>query len=126
MSYGKHSPKRWPGERDRRRWRATEPLTVDGARTLATAVIHQATALDLADPAQVMPVAAWLLDGDVLPDEGPVSRRTIVPKGLRAVEAIMAGQELSHRRRKSRLPEDHRPRLEELLRKHQGTPVNTG
>lgn len=113
----KTPPKAWPTTRDRMHWRETEPLHAEAARTLATAVVAQAVEIDLLDPRSTLAVAAWLLEGDVLPEEGPVSRRRIVPKVLREVEAILAGS-VSWRHGRTRVPPDHEPRLVELLRKH--------
>jgi len=83
---------------------------------LALAVVAQAVAIDLWNPVTTLPAASWLLESDVLPADGPVSRRAIRPQVLAAVEDVLAGK-ISWRHRR-RLPDDHRPRLVELLRRH--------
>lgn len=101
-----------------------DPLIPTAPRVLALAVVEHALNVDLLDPRRILPVSTWLLESGVLPTSGPVARRRIVPKVLRAVEKVLAGEPLTNygaRRYKRGLPPDHRPGLVELLRRHRST-----
>jgi hypothetical protein len=96
-----------------------EPLIPSAPWRLAAAVVDHAVHVDLKDPRRTVQVLRWLLD--VLPEEGPVGRRMILPQAIATVEGILQGQMSKNAARHGqKLKPGHRATLAALVRRHQG------
>jgi len=94
-----------------------EPLVTTAPLRLACAVIAHAVTVDLKDPRRTAGVFTWLLD--VLPDEGPVSKRMILPRVIATVEGVLQGEMSKNAKRHGRkLAPHHRATLARLIREH--------